>query len=346
MKTEPKYFGKNRKGEEASLYTLKNKQGMVAEISDFGATLQSLWVLDKDGNLRDVVLGYDAPEGYEGPSGTFFGATVGRNANRICKGKFTLNGKEYTLAQNNGENNLHSGYDFYSFRVWKTELYEENKIIFSLFSPDGDQGFPGNVTIKVTYTLTDENELKIDYWGETDADTILNMTNHSYFNLNGHDSGTILEQVLLIDADAYTPTDETLIPTGELMPVEGTPMDFRSKKRVGKEIKDSYPALVMAKGYDHNWALNNNGNYAKVAELFSETSNICMEVYTDLPGIQIYTANYIEKEPGKRGSIYEQHQGMCFETQFFPDAIHHENFKSPVCKAGEVYRTTTMYKFL
>lgn len=338
-------FGKNTKGEETVLYTFENKNGMIMEVTDFGATLYSLLVPDKDGNLCDVVLGYDDPIGYEGPAGTFFGATVGRNANRIAKGRFILNGKEYSLAQNNGGNNLHSGLDFYSFRIWNVKEIGDNYIAFSLHSPDGDQGYPGNLDIDVTYTLTDENEVKIDYYGIPEEDTIINMTNHSYFNLNGHASGSVLEQEVWLDADMFTRADEVSIPTGEIIPVEGTPMDFRVKKAIGKDIEKEYEALIFGKGYDHNWVLNNHGTYAKIAEMYSDLSGIFMEVYTDLPGVQLYTANYVEHEIGKQGIIYQKRQGICFETQYFPDAINHENFPSPICKAGEIYKTTTCYKF-
>lgn len=343
---EKRSFGKNSKGEEASLYTFKNKNGVVIEVTDLGATLHSVLVPDKDGNLCDVVLGYDDAPGYENGSGTFFGATVGRIANRIANGKFTLNGKEYTLVQNNGPNNLHSGLDFYSFRVWDVKESTENSITFSLHSPDGDQGYPGALDIDVTYTLTEDNGVRIDYYGVPDQDTIVNMTNHSYFNLAGHASGDILDQEVWMDSDEYTRNDETSIPTGEILSVEGTPMDFRVKKTLGRDIEEEYEALVLGNGYDHNWVLKNNGKLEKVAELISDLSGITMEVYTDLPGVQIYTANFLDHEKGKNGAVYEKRQAVCFETQYFPDAINHDNFEGPVCKANEEYKTTTVYKFI
>lgn len=343
---EQRSFGKNTKGEAATLYSFANKNGVVMEVSDFGATLFSLLVPDKDGKLRDVVLGYETASDYEGPAGTFFGAAVGRNANRIGNAAYTLNGKSYTLAKNNGENNLHSGLDFYSFRIWEVKHVAENSITFSLYSPDGDQGYPGELVMEVTYTLTDDNAVKIDYYGVPKEDTIINMTNHSYFNLDGHASPTMLEQVVWVDADAFTPTDEASIPTGEIVSVEGTPMDFRTPKTVGRDIEEDYEALIFGQGYDHNWVLNNRGQLAKVAQLSSKTSGIIMEVYTDLPGVQIYTGNFIPEEQGKAGVMYGRRQGICFETQYFPDAINHANFAQPVCKAGEVYRTTTIYKFV
>ena len=342
MKTRP--FGHNHRGEAATMYTFENKNGMVMEVTDFGATLYSLLVPCGDRKL-DVVLGYDAPAGYEGPSGTFFGATVGRNANRICKGQFTLKNKAYKLAVNNGPNNLHSGLDFYSFRIWQVKSTTENAITFSLHSPDGDQGYPGALDMDVTYTLTEENSVRIHYRGIPQEDTIVNMTNHSYFNLNGHDSGNILGHTVWVDADAFTRADATSIPTGEITPVEGTPMDFRSPKAVGRDIDADYEALNFGLGYDHNWCLNNGRKFAKVATLEADRTSLAMDVYTDLPGVQIYTGNFIHDEPGKLGITYPHRAGICFETQFYPDSINHPNFPSPVCRAGEIYETTTEYRF-
>lgn len=339
-------FGIGAKGEKATLYTFENANGMVMEVTDFGATLYSLLVPDKDGNPVDVVLGYDSPQGYMGPSGTGFGATIGRNGNRIGKAQFTLNGKTYELDKNNNGNNLHSGLDYYHYRMWNVKETTENSITLSLHSPDGDQGYPGMLNVDVTYTLTDDNELCIDYCGKVDADTIVNMTNHSYFNLNGHASGNVLEHELWMDADAFTATDEKLIPTGEIVPVEGTPMDFRVKKTVGRDIEKQYEPLIFGGGYDHNWCLNNQGEFAKVVELSSELSGITMEVYTDLPGVQVYSGNFLKEEIGKDGIVYKKRQGICFETQHYPDAINHENFPSPIVKEGEEYKTTTVYKFL
>lgn len=339
-------FGKNQKGESVTMYSFENTNGMVMEVSNFGATLHSLFVPDKNGVLRDVVLGYDDLSRYENPKGTFFGATIGRNANRIQKGQFELNGKKYQLEINDQKNNLHSGCDSYSFRVWNVKVITENSITFFLHSPDGDQGYPGAVDIYVRYVLTDENEVRIDYCAVPEEDTILNFTNHSYFNLNGHDSGDVLEQEAWIDSDAFTPTDVELIPTGEIVSVEGTPMDFRVSKKLGKDIGVDYEALKLGNGYDHNFALNNNGKLEKVAGLYSDESGIKMEVYTDLPGVQLYTGNFINNELGKNGVIYQQRQGVCFETQYFPDAMNHDNFCSPIFRKGDEYKTTTIYKFI
>ena len=338
-------FGQNSKGQAATLYTFENKNGMVMSVSDFGATLHTLLVPDKKGNLVDVVLGYDDPLDYEGPGGTFFGATVGRNANRIANARFTLNGTEYQLDRNNAGNNLHSGLDFYSFRIWDVKLITEHSITFSLHSPDGDQGYPGALDMDVTYTLTDENGVEIHYLGVPHGDTIVNMTNHSYFNLNGHASGSMLKHTVWLDADHYTPTDEQSIPTGVIAPVDGTPMDFRVKKEVGRDIHLPFEALIFGNGYDHNWCLNNAGKLAKAAEMTGDLSGITLEVYTDLPGVQIYTGNFLPEEAGKQGAVYKPRQGICFETQHYPDAINHPNFPSPVCKAGQQYKTTTIFQF-
>ena len=343
MKTRP--FGVNHLGEAATMYTFENRNGMVMEVTDFGATLYSLLVPADKGGPLDVVLGYDTPAGYEGPSGTFFGATVGRNANRIAGGKFTLNGMAYTLDVNNGPNNLHSGLDFYSFRIWQVKESTENSITFTLHSPDGDQGYPGALDIDVTYTLTDDNAVRIDYLGIPGGETIVNLTNHSYFNLNGHNSGTILDHTVWLDADHYTPADETSSPTGEIAPVAGTPMDFRTPKTVGRDIGCDFEALNFGKGYDHNWCLNNGGKFAKIGTLVGDRSGLSMDVYTDLPGVQIYTGNFIFDEPGKLGVTYPHRAGICFETQYYPDAINHPNFPSPLRKAGEIYRTSTEFRF-
>ena len=340
-----KEFGATKNGEKASCYVLKNSKGMEAVVSDFGASLLKLYVPDKDGKTQDVVLGYETLEDYEN-GGDSLGATVGRVAS-IGMAEFELNGKKYELTKNdNGKNTLHGGIDFYNKRMWDVKEEDDTHVVFALVSPDGDQGFPGEVKIEVSYTITEENELKIHYHAIPDQDTLLNMTNHSYFNLSGHASGTAWNAKVWIDADAFTETDAELIPTGTVVPVEGTPMDFRTKKAIGKEIETDYEALNFGKGYDHNWVLNNKGEFAKVAEMSSEESGITMEVYTDLPGMQLYTGNFIVDAKGKGGAHYHKRQAACFETQFFPDAIHKENFAGPVCKKGETYETTTMYKFI
>ena len=339
-----KEFGATKNGEKASCYVLKNSKGMEAVVSDFGASLLKLYVPDKDGKSQYVVLGYETLEDYEN-GGDSLGATVGRVANRIGMAEFELNGKKYELTKNdNGKNTLHGGIDFYNKRMWDVKEEDDTHVVFALVSPDGDQGFPGEVKIEVSYTITEENELKIHYHVIPDQVTVLNMTNHSYFNLSGHASGTAWNAKVWIDADAFTETDAELIPTGTVVPVEGTPMDFRKEKVVEKEIGANYTPLKLAGGYDHNWVLNGKG-FRKAASAESEETGIKMEVYTDLPGIQFYSGNFLAGSKGKEGAVYEKGYGICFETQYFPDAIHKENFESPITKAGEVYDTTTVYKF-
>ncbi len=339
-------FGMTKDGQKVKKYILENKKGMKAAVLNLGAVLAELHVPDKDGNLRDVVWGYEGVEGYE-VNGPDLGAVVGRSANRIGGAVITIAGKDYALAKNNGENNLHSGPDMYFTRIWKGIIADDNKVEFALHSPDGDQGYPGNADITVSYTLTDENELQIAYEGKADQDTIFNLTNHSYFNLDGQDSDSVLEHEVWLDSDAFTPGDAGLIPTGEIRSVEGTPLDFRTAHKVGERIDADYEALRLAGGYDHNYVLKNEGKYALCGKLISDKSDICMEVSTDLPGIQLYSANFLDDEKGgKGGRTYVRRSAICFESQYFPDACHHDNFQSPIVKAGEVYRTKTGYKFL
>ncbi len=337
-------FGMTSKGEEARLFTIQNDKGMEIKVSDYGATLVQVRVPDKEGRLLDVVLGYDDVQGYEAGN-AFFGATIGRVANRIGNGEFRLGGRTYELTRNDGQNTLHGGRDFYNKRIWKTGETQEDHVEFLMDSPSGDQGVPGNVKISVTYTLTKDNEVKIHYRAVPDADTLMNLTNHSYFNLSGHASGTVLDQEVMLYADAYARADSQSIPTGEIVPVSGTPMDFRQLKPVGAEIEEAYEALEFGKGYDHNWVLNGNG-YRKAAFMRSKESGIAMEVYTDLPGMQFYTANFVDHEKGKAGAVYNMRQAACFETQYFPDAVHKDHFEGPEVKAGEVYETTTAYRFV
>ena len=336
-------FGSTSK-EEAVLYTLTNENGMSASITNYGAALVKLNVPDKEGNLRDVVLGYDDVTGYEKGGGSF-GAPVGRNANRIGGAVITIQDKTYELEKNDNGNNLHSGTNYYNKRIWNVGGKTDSKIEFVLHSPDGDQGYPGTLDMHVTYELTEDNELRITYYAVPDHDTIINMTNHSYFNLDGHDSGNVLKELVTLDADYFTRADAQSIPTGELVDVTGTPMDFRIPRALGEAIDADYEAVRLGKGYDHNWVLKNNGKFDKVAQAVSEKSGIVMEVWTDLPGMQMYTANFLDNEQGKNGAVYGIRDAVCFETQYFPDAVHHENFASPICKKGIPYHTVTSYKF-
>lgn len=343
MKTQ---FGKTKDGKEIFLYTLKNNNGMVAEFTNYGAILVSLYVRDKNGKLKDVVLGFDKLEDYF-TNEQNFGATIGRNANRIGTAKFVLNDIEYKLDQNENNNNLHSGFDGYHKRVWDANVFTDDKgsnIEFTYHSVDMDQGFPGSVDISVIYTLTDENELTIEYNAVPTKDTIINMTNHSYFNLSNDD--TILNHIVWINSDSITVLNNELIPTGEIREIKGTPMDFTAQKKIGRDINVNYDQLLLASGYDHNWILNKKDNeFSLSATLYHEESGILMEVYTDLPGIQFYTGNFLDESIGKNGFKHVKRSGVCFETQYFPNAINISNFKKPVTKAGEIYHTKTSYKF-
>ncbi len=343
-------FGKSMDNQEVFLYGITNKNQMTITVTDFGATLVQVFVPDKNGNKIDVVLGYDTVEGYyENPG--HFGAIIGRNGNRIKNASFSINGKEYPLAANDHVNNLHSGPNWYRTRVWNViEVNEEkNAITFGILSPDKDQGFPGNFTGYVTYELTDDNEIVLHYQGSADADTVVNMTNHSYFNLAGHNAGAevMLNHTVQILASEYTPVSSSqAIPTGEILPVEGTPMDFTKPKKIGQDVEADFEQLKFGGGYDHNYALSREkGEIKKAAEAFSEESGIVMEVFTDLPGMQFYIGNFIEKETGKDGYVYGKRDGFCMETQYYPDACNQSAFQSSVLKAGEKYDTTTIYKF-
>lgn len=347
MSISVKKFGQS--SEEIKLYTLTNRNGMSATFSNYGAILISLMVPDCQGKLEDVVLGYDNLEGYQ-KNQPGFGSFIGRHGNRIENGRFELNGKVYELDKNDGRNNLHGGLIGYNKMVYETEYFEEedsDTIEFSRLSPDMEQGFPGNLDICITYTLTDANELVIEYLAVPDQDTLINLTNHSYFNLAGHKSGTILNHKMKIDSDYFTPTTDDLIPTGEIRDVTGTPMDFRTLKTIGQDIEKDYLPLKQGKGYDHNYVLKTSKDEVSlVAELMEETTGRKMEVFTDLPGMQVYTGNHLhEIENCKDGATYGPYNGVCFETQFFPDSCNKKEFKSCVFRAGEEYDYTTIYRF-
>ena len=339
-------YGTFPDGRVMHAWTLSNSSGMKAVVSDYGADLLALWVPDKEGNLRDVVLGQKDAAAYEEDKGSL-GAVVGRHANRIAGASFELNGKTYQLLANDGTSNLHSQPSSYYQRFWRAaEGDNENgsSVILSLESPDGDQGFPGNLQVTVTYTLTEDNSLILRYQAVSDADTIVNLTNHSYFNLDGCDSGSVLDQKLTIFADAFTPSDARLIPTGEICPVAGTPFDFRTAKTIGRDIHADDEQIRNGGGYDHNFVLRERTEIEPAAILESEKSGIRMEVSTDLPGMQLYTANSTEMT-GKNSTQYKPFCGVCFETQYFPDSIHHPNFPDCVLKAGREAETVTVFHF-
>jgi len=338
---ETEEFGTMDDGRSVELFTLTNKNGMEVSITNYGGIVTSIRVPDNDGNFEDVVLGFDDLEKYKAGH-PFFGAIAGRYANRIANGQFELNGIVYELARNNGENHLHGGNEGFDKKLWDAEVNEdENSVTLSYLSPDGEEGYPGNLDVDVTYTLTEDNELQIDYHATTDKATVVNLTNHSYFNLSGDPSQGILDHLLTIQADRYTPVDEGLIPTGELRPVEGTAFDFTEPETVGARIESIPP------GYDHNYVLNNpNSGVRKIATVEHEESGRIMEVYTDQPGVQLYTGNFLDGSiTGHHGVPIEQYAALCLETQTFPDSPNKPDFPSPVLNPGETYETTTIYQF-
>ena len=338
-------FGKSKEGEELSLYTIDNGTLQV-KVTDLGATIVSILMQNKYEKKVDVVLGYDDPQAYYDNS-CYFGAVIGRSGNRIDKGRFTIAGKEYQLAINDNENNLHSGPNGFDIRKWDTERVSDDSVTFAIKDADLEQGYPGNFYAKITYTLTKDSTLILHYEGESDADTVANMTNHVYFNLGGHDSGSIEGHELMLAAKEYTPVrDSQAIPTGEYAPVAGTPMDFTTSKKIGQDINADFEQLKYTGGYDHNFVLSREkGAVVKFAEAYCPESGICMEAYSDLPGVQFYAGNFITDQTGKSGVTYHKRQGFCLETQYYPNSINQEGFASPLLKAGEKYDTTTCYKF-
>ena len=329
------------------LFILKNSKGAQVAITNYGGRIVSLLVPDKKGTLTDVVLGYDSLKTYQKPKEPYFGAIIGRYGNRIAKGKFTLDGKSYQLDINDGVNTLHGGFKGFFSQVFDATLVNGQTLNLTYISKDGEGGYPGTLSVKVAYTLTDDNALKIDYSATTDKTTIVNLTNHAYFNLNGAGSSTITNNILKIDADAITPVDTTLIPTGQLQPVKGTPFDFTTAKAIGLNINDKNDQLKNGKGYDHNYALNKHDTSKVVATVSSPETGIVMDVYTQEPGLQFYSGNFLtgETNDGKGGKAYGYRSAFCLETQHFPDAPNHPAFASTVLKPGETYHTTTTYKF-
>lgn len=346
MSIKREKFGVMPDGREISLYTIENRNGLSASFTDMGAVWVRMMVPDQEGHPDDVLLGYDNGECYL-TNGPHFGAVVGRIANRTAGGSFLLGGRVFFLGKNNGENNLHSGPDYFDRRLWSAEADETvDSVTFSLESPDGDQGFPGNAKISVTYTLTDGDTVEILYRVVCDKDTPVNMTNHAYFNLAGHGSGPVLSHKVQIDADFFTPSAADSIPTGEILRVDDTPMDFKELKEIGRDIGADYVQLNQAGGYDHNWCLNHaRGVYALSAYVMERQSGRVMEVYTDMPGMQFYTANFLNGVKGKDGAVYEKRGAFCFETQFYPDSVNKPQFASPVLPAGQEFVSKTGYRF-
>ncbi len=340
-------FGKTADGTEIQLFTLANAKGMKASISTYGGTLTSLLVPDKDGKMSDVILGFDKAAGYLSPefkkSNPYFGALIGRYGNRIAKGKFTIDGKPYQVGINNNGNSLHGGTVGFNQKVWTAKpgtSAEGETLTLTYLSKDGEEGYPGNLNVTVVYTLTADNALKIDYTATTDKATPVNLTNHAYFNLALGQSKDVLAHQVTIPADRYTVVDASLIPTGELKPVKGTPFDFTSPHAIGERIAQ------VPGGYDHNWALNQATGQHSAATVYEPTTGRTMEVTTDEPGVQFYTGNFLDGSlKGKDGVVYGKHAGFCLETQHFPDSPNQVKFPNTILKPGETYHTTTSYTF-
>ncbi|MBL8796716.1 MAG: galactose mutarotase [Planctomycetia bacterium] len=343
---EKSEFGKTADGQTIELFTLTNANGLKAKMINYGGIITELHVPDRDGKLADVVLGFDNAKDYLAGH-PFFGCITGRVANRIAKGKFTLEGKEYKLATNNGPNHLHGGVKGFDKQLWKAEIIPALygvAVKMTYTSPDGEEGYPGNLKTEVTYTLDDKNALRIDYSATTDKATPVNLTNHTYFNLAGPAAGDVLGHEVQIEADKYTPTDDTLIPTGKIEPVKGTPLDFTTPLTIGSRIKELKGQPV---GYDHNFVLSKKeGALALAARVREPKSGRVLETFTKEPGVQLYTGNFLDgKVKGKSGVVYNQYQGFCLETQHFPDAVNQPNFPSIILQPGKTYSTTTVYKF-
>ena len=336
-------------GREVALYTLTNANGMVVTVSEWGAAVQSIVVPDRDGNLEDIVLGYPSLEGYLGDA-TYQGYTIGRYGNRIGKGQFTIDGQTYQVTQNDGENSLHGGTLGFHKKLWSSEIVKQEGAVgvaMSLSSPDGEEGYPGNIDVKATFTLNDQNELKIAYEGTTDKPTILNMTHHMYYNLTGDYKNSILDHELRIAADTITPVDNQLIPTGEYMLVDSTSFDFQTATAIGARINDEDEQLKFGGGYDHNWVFTDaDGSMKLQVSLYEPKSGRLMEISTEEPGIQFYSGNFLDGTIiGKRGEKYEFRHGMCLEPQHFPDSPNHPNFPSTLLEPGETYQTASILKF-
>lgn len=334
-------FGHTNNGESVTAYCMTNSRGASATILDYGCIVQALKIPNTQGGLTDVVLGYDTIEEYEKNDG-YLGAAIGRFANRIGKSEFTLGGKTYLLARNDGENHLHGGIKGFDKFIWSARE-SRNALELTRISPDGEESYPGNLTVKVTYELTDDNELHITYDADTDANTVVNLTNHSYFNLNG--SGTALTHTLQVFAEEFTENDEHCLPTGKVLKTEGTPFDFSQPKQLGRDIGAGNIQLVYGNGYDHNFVLSDSAVLKKAAVLYSSETGISMTTFTTLPGMQVYSSNWLTERNGKNGSQIDRRRAICLETQVFPNALACPNFPSPILRTGEHFHSETVYLF-
>ena len=345
---DPKAFlSVTQQGDSTALFVLNNNNGMEVCVTNFGARIVSVLVPDRDGIMRDVVLGFDNIKDYQNVKSDF-GASIGRYANRINQGNITIDGEIIQLPQNNYGHCLHGGPNGWQYKVYKPVEVTRNSISFSLLSPDGDENFPGNVNAKVSYTLTDDNAIRIEYSATADAKTVINMTNHSYFNLSGNPSNPAIDHILYINASNFTPVDSTFMTTGEIASVEGTPMDFTTPKAIGRDIENPYQQLRNGKGYDHNWVLDTKGNVNELAaKLSCPSTGIAVEVYTNEPGIQIYTGNFLKGNVvGKNGVAYPCRASVCLETQHFPDSPNKPQWPSVLLEPGQKYYSECIYKFV
>ena len=344
-------FGTLSDGREVNAFVLKNARGMSVQILDLGGVIASIKVPDSSGNFADVTTGFDYPQPYLDGAG-YMGAIVGRYANRISGGKFSIDGIDYSLAKNNGDNAIHGGLVGFDKKIWDVEFLvglHDSKLKLSTFSPDGEEGYPGRVEVSVTYTLNDQNQLTIDYSATSDKATIINLTNHAYFNLDGHQAGSILEHEVMLNANHFTPIDESSIPTGVILDVAGTPLDFRQRKAIGLDIESEDRQMTFGSGYDHNFVINHSepGSVSLAAEVYSPNSGRVMKVYTDQPGVQFYTGNFLNgKLVGKEGAVYGRRSAFCLETQHFPDSPNKPTFPSTILQPGDQFASRTIFEFL
>ena len=351
MKTEIKLlnkndFFKNINGKETTIYVLKNRNGLVSEITNYGARVVSLWVPDNNGNFDDIVLGFDNIDDYINAKEKYFGATIGRYGNRIKEGKFLINDKEYYLEKNNGLNHLHGGNIGFSDVVWNAKQIDNQTLELNYFSKNMEEGYPGNLNVKIIYHLNNKDELKIEYFAKTDESTHVNLTHHSFFNLLGAGNETINEHLLYINANSFTPVDETLIPTGNIELVANTPFDFSVPTKIGKRINQEDNQLNYGKGYDHNYVLNNSQSEEIIAaKVYEKKSGRTLEVYTNEPGMQFYAGNFLSGTIGKHGKSYKKRSAFCLETQHFPNSPNQKNFPSTILKPSEEYYSICIYKF-
>jgi aldose 1-epimerase len=343
-------YGTLPDGRQVDLYTMQNANGVTVKFLSLGGCITEIDIPDRKGDAGNIVLGHDGLQGYNSNTG-YFGAIVGRYANRVAKGSFSLNGQTYHLPINNGANSLHGGTEGFNLQVWQVtprSAADNASAVLTYTSPDGQDGYPGTLTVQVTYTLDDSNALRIEYQAATDKPTVLNLTNHSYFNLDGNGSGSALHQLLQINADSYTPTDATQIPTGEIAKVAGTPMDFRMLRPIDSQIRMPFQQIILAHGYDHNWVLNKTqpGELSFAARAYSPHTGRILEVYTTEPGVQVYTSNGMQGTlTGSSHTLYRQGDGYTFETQHFPDSPNQPSFPSTVLNPGQVFHSTTVFRF-